>query len=89
MDKVTDEGLRHPCRKIVDSQDAFEGPFQVPEAWACNLESARIVYLSSNPAISAGNPASMWRAKRVAEGGRGAPLAIAAKYAACSGCADA
>lgn len=67
VDKVTDEGLRHPCRKIVDSQDAFDGPFQVPEAWAGNLASARIVYLSSNPAISAGNPASKWRAKRIAE----------------------
>lgn len=67
VNKVTDEGLRHPCRKIVDSQDAFEGPFQVPEAWAGNLASASIVYLSSNPAISAGNPASKWRAKRIAE----------------------
>lgn len=67
VDKVTDDGLRHPCRKIVNSQDAFAGPFQVPEAWAGNLASARIVYLSSNPAISAGNPASKWRAKRIAE----------------------
>lgn len=63
----TGEGRAHPCRKIVDSQDGFAGPFQVPEAWAGNLASARIVYLSSNPAISAGNPAARWRAKRVAE----------------------
>ncbi len=66
-DTETNEPLRHPCRKIVDSQNAFDGPFQVPEAWAGNLAAARIVYLSSNPAISAGNPASKWRAKRIAE----------------------
>ncbi|MFB8369828.1 hypothetical protein ACFC25_10745 [Pseudarthrobacter sp. NPDC055928] len=39
----------------------------MPEAWAGNLASASIVFLSSNPAISAGNPAARWRAKRVAE----------------------
>lgn len=66
-DVTTEEGHGHPCRKIVNSQNAFDGPFQVPEAWAGNLASARIVYLSSNPAISAGNPASKWRAKRIAE----------------------
>ncbi|MDQ0924579.1 hypothetical protein QF038_003087 [Pseudarthrobacter sp. W1I19] len=65
--KETEEGRHHPCRKIVDSQDAFAGPFQVPEAWAGNLASARIAFLSSNPAISVGNPAARWRAKRVAE----------------------
>ena len=65
--KETEEGRHHPCRKIVDSQEAFAGPFQVPEAWAGNLASARIVFLSSNPAISAGNPTAKWRAKRIAE----------------------
>jgi hypothetical protein len=65
--KETEESRQHPCRKIVDSQDAFAGSFQVPEAWAGNLASARIVFLSSNPAISVGNPAARWRAKRVAE----------------------
>lgn len=66
-EKDTEEGRAHPCRKIVKSQESFAGPFQVPEAWAGNLASARIVFLSSNPAISAGNPAARWRAKRVAE----------------------
>ncbi|MCO4236903.1 hypothetical protein NG702_05605 [Pseudarthrobacter sp. MDT3-28] len=66
-DDLTQGGNGHPCRKIVNSQDAFDGPFQVPEAWAGNLASARIAFLSSNPAISAANPASKWRAKRVAE----------------------
>ena len=66
-DHVTEEGRGHPCRKIVNSQNAFDGPFQVPEAWAGNLASARIAFLSSNPAISAANPAAKWRAKRVAE----------------------
>ncbi|MFJ5861807.1 hypothetical protein ACIQCM_10325 [Pseudarthrobacter sp. NPDC092439] len=65
--KDAEQGRPHPCRKIVHSQDGFAGPFQVPEAWAGNLASAGIVFLSSNPAISAGNPTAKWRAKRVAE----------------------
>ncbi|NOJ61010.1 hypothetical protein [Arthrobacter sp. 260] len=44
----------HPCHKVVHSQDQYEGPFQVPEAWAGKLETAKVVFLSSNPAISAG-----------------------------------
>lgn len=67
VDAARQHGSDHPCQKIVSSQDAFDGPFQVPEAWAGNLESARIVFLSSNPAISAGNSQSKWRSKRFAE----------------------
>lgn len=57
----------HACHEIVTSQDQFPGPFQVPEAWAGNLATARVVYLSSNPAISAGSPTAKWRSKRFAE----------------------
>jgi hypothetical protein len=39
----------------------------VPEAWAGNLEGAGVVFLSSNPAISAGNPGAKLASKRVAE----------------------
>lgn len=42
----------HPCRKIVNLQPAAPNRFQVPEAWAGNLEAGRIVFLSSNPSIS-------------------------------------
>lgn len=57
----------HPCHKVVHSQDQFEGPFQVPEAWAGGLDTAGIAYLSSNPAISAGDLTKSWASKRIAE----------------------
>lgn len=57
----------HPCHKVVHSQDQFEGPFQVPEAWAGKLETAKVVFLSSNPAISAGVPDAPANYKRLAE----------------------
>lgn len=60
-------GEQHPCYKIVRSQDGHSGSFQVPEAWAGNLAQARVVFLSSNPAISAGDPAAKLPAKRFAE----------------------
>ncbi|MFJ4030043.1 hypothetical protein ACIPWF_22110 [Paenarthrobacter sp. NPDC089989] len=60
-------GHEHPCHKIVRSQDSHAGPFQVPEAWAGNLTKAQVVFLSSNPAISAGNPDAKWLSKRFAE----------------------
>lgn len=58
---------KHPCFQVVRSQDAYAGPFQVPEAWAGNLASAKVVFLSSNPAISAGNPMAKQASKRIAE----------------------
>lgn len=57
----------HPCHKVVHSQDQYEGPFQVPEAWAGKLETARVVFLSSNPAISAGVLDAPARQRRLAE----------------------
>ena len=60
-------GEKHPCHKIVRSQDRHPGPFQVPEAWAGNLAQAQVVFLSSNPAISAGDPTAKLPAKRFAE----------------------
>lgn len=60
-------GREHPCHKIVRSQDSHAGPFQVPEAWAGNLAKAQIVYLSSNPAISAGIPDAKLPSRRFAE----------------------
>jgi hypothetical protein len=64
-DPVT--GHRHPCHKIIRSQDSHSGSFQVPEAWAGNLASARVVFLSSNPAISAGDPDATRASKRYPE----------------------
>ena len=44
---------KHPCHKIVTTQKEFgEEHRQVPEAWAGNLEKARVIFVSSNPSIS-------------------------------------
>ena len=43
----------HTCHKIVMTQKEFgEEHRQVPEAWAGNLEHARVIFVSSNPSIS-------------------------------------
>lgn len=43
----------HPCSVIVRTQNRNGDNYrQVPEAWAGNLETARILYVSSNPSIS-------------------------------------
>lgn len=49
------DSAAHACSTIVGLQvDPRLEPekYQVPEAWAGNLESARVVFLSSNPSIS-------------------------------------
>jgi len=44
---------KHPCHNIVETQREFgEEHRQVPEAWAGNLELARVIFVSSNPSIS-------------------------------------
>jgi hypothetical protein len=58
---------QHPCHKVVCFQDQYEGPFQVPEAWAGKLETAKVIFLSSNPSISAGEPAAKARYKHLPE----------------------
>ncbi|MEI2276702.1 hypothetical protein OHC50_04385 [Paenarthrobacter ilicis] len=60
-------GHKHPCHKVVRSQDSHAGPFQVPEAWAGNLAKAQVVFLSSNPAISAGIPDAKLPSRRYPE----------------------
>jgi hypothetical protein len=42
----------HPCSAIVRLQQDDPHIFQVPEGWAGNLSTARVVFLSSNPSIS-------------------------------------
>ncbi|MGV0109021.1 hypothetical protein [Arthrobacter sp. CP30] len=49
------------------SQDRYDGPFQVPEAWAGKLDTAKVVFLSSNPSISAGEPEAKARYKHLPE----------------------
>ena len=49
---VTD--AKHPCHEISHTQVAISGKYrQVPEAWVGNLETAKILVVSSNPTISA------------------------------------
>lgn len=42
----------HPCHKIVTLQSEDPPNWQVPEGWAGNLTSSKILFLSSNPSIS-------------------------------------
>ena len=47
----------HDCHAVVGSQAGTgEGDRQVPEAWAGNLQSSGLVFLSSNPSISEPGP---------------------------------
>lgn len=41
-----------PCRKIVTSQNNPDEHFQLPEPWSGFLETAPILFVSSNPSIS-------------------------------------
>lgn len=42
----------HPCHDVVAVQSGPESDRQVPEAWAGSLETARVLFISSNPSIS-------------------------------------
>jgi 8-oxo-dGTP diphosphatase len=42
----------HPCRKIISLQSTAASEWQVPEAWAGNLTTGKIAFISSNPSIS-------------------------------------
>lgn len=52
----------HPCHRIVTSQSAAEESFQLPEPWNGRLDSAPLLFVSSNPAIGIGGeqPRSTW-----------------------------
>jgi hypothetical protein len=63
-----DRTPRHPCRKIIESQESrsIDG-FQVPEPWSGRLLEAPLLFLSSNPSISATDlyPARSWQDQEV------------------------
>jgi hypothetical protein len=46
-------GAEHPCRQIVLSQSLPEEAFLVPEPWSGALETAPILFVSSNPSNGA------------------------------------
>jgi hypothetical protein len=52
----------HPCRRVVTTQPADPGRFQVPEPWAGHLHEAPILMISSNPSISEAEPYPTWDA---------------------------
>ena len=51
----------HPCHEIVSLQSDSD-EFQLPEPWSGNLESSKILFISSNPSIdeSEAYPNSNW-----------------------------
>ncbi|MFN8489582.1 MAG: hypothetical protein U0350_18505 [Caldilineaceae bacterium] len=51
--KILEGNKYHPCHEIVKSQEVkLIDDFQIPEPWNGNIETARLLYLSSNPSIS-------------------------------------
>lgn len=51
----------HPCRKIIRSQSAASlSEFQLSESWNGQIESAPILFLSSNPSIDAVEDYPTW-----------------------------
>jgi hypothetical protein len=51
----------HPCSTIVRSQSARSlGDFQVPEPWSGDIESATVLFVSSNPSISDSEAYPRW-----------------------------
>ena len=60
----------HPCSRVVNEQQlGNEDERQVPEGWAGNLRHARVVFVSSNPAIGDGEiyPTSSWSDAHIVE----------------------
>lgn len=47
-------GSSHPCAKVVGAQARFEGEHVLPEPWSGDLETAPILFVSSNPSIAGG-----------------------------------
>jgi hypothetical protein len=51
----------HPCERIIESQNASSLPeFQLPELWSGQIESAPILFLSSNPSIDPSEDYPTW-----------------------------
>lgn len=44
----------HPCYDVVTAQREFPGKHVLPEPWSGHLETAPILFLSSNPSIAGG-----------------------------------
>ena len=47
-------GSGHACAKVVGAQRGFDGEHVLPEPWSGHLETAPILFVSSNPSISGG-----------------------------------
>lgn len=54
----------HPCKKIVCNQESFGiTDFQIPEPWNGHLDTAEILFISSNPSIDPNEnyPTAFWK----------------------------
>lgn len=60
-------GQDGPCQKIVSSQTGIS--FQSPEPWSGQIDTAPILFLSSNPSIDENEiyPDASWKAERINE----------------------
>lgn len=58
---IQDKPREHPCRKIVYSQEVSNlDEYQLPEPWNGRIESAPILFLSSNPSINEDEEFPTW-----------------------------
>lgn len=61
---------KHPCAKIVRSQETQDpSEFQIPEPWSGRIETAPILFISSNPSISTEEifPTLRWEDEAIAD----------------------
>jgi len=59
--------LKDPCAEVVHSQSVLPANHQVPEAWNGSLETAPILFISSNPGYDPNElyPTLSWSASRI------------------------
>ena len=58
---VLNSPSNHPCKRIIESQNAsLLSEFQLPEPWNGQIETAPILFLSSNPSIDPNEDYPTW-----------------------------
>lgn len=60
--RLASEDESHPCRSIVAAQDVPRSRHQLPEPWNGRIESAPILFVSSNPSLNSSErfPVERW-----------------------------
>lgn len=69
ISKTLNEKSETPCRKIIESQQCELKDFQLPEPWNGDIESSKILFISSNPSINRAEkyPLGNWNSEDVSD----------------------